>query len=992
MKKFVFLLFLWCAAHTAFAQLSGNNFYRVQNVNTERYLSFASKDVQRSGTNVDMSKAMISKSGFENVVSDPSTVVFISNYSGTQYDLKSQGIDSYELVGAHLTVTSAGSNSYTCSGSLSSGGVSATQYLSDINNNSSRGYLTTANTGNDKWYFKPINISGNEYFGLKPQVTVGSNHYASLYAGFAFLPAAAGMKVYYVKSVESSGVAVIAEVKSEIVPAGTPVIVKCPSSSYVDNRLDLRLNGGTAVSGNQLRGEYFSNTTAFDPSHHRVLGTASDGSLAFVKDNRSYLPANEAVLWVPAGFPDEMKVMTEEEWNDDQPVTINIDSYVREYGEENPTFTYTITGTPKGVVQLECLADRYSKVGLEYKILLKKNSLSNRSVTVNEGTLTITKATVTVKPADIVRLAGFANPTEWELEYSGFKNGEDESVLTRKPVVQCAADAATAIGERVPITVSGAEADNYKFEYEQGWLTVVSPVVEVQSVEREYGDDNPEFTYTPQGILNGVPVITCAADRNSPAGEYDILISRGTVTNEGIELKSGKLTVTKAPLRVSFSHSLYTMKQGQELPDFELIYTGFKNGEDVSALKVPVTVELDPNDMSVGEHLITLKDGESDCYSFVMGNPARLRIDAADPVKVSANNVTRVYGDPNPGFTYTSQGATLNGEPELTCEATASSPVGTYDIVVAKGGVKNYNDTYVNGTLTILPAPLTITAGTYTRKQGEENPDFASGLTYTGLKLNQTADEALTTKPTITCQATKESAPGEYEVVLSGAEAGNYEITYVSGKLIVSEADELVVVAENLTREYGEANPILSYTVSGAEAEGTPEISCEATATTPVGTYDIVVAKGTLANPNVKFTNGTLTIVPATLKVSVANYEREQGEENPQFTVLYEGWKNGETESVLLTKPVAKTAATKDSPVGEYAITVSGGEAQNYVFEYTGGVLTVKVPSGIGAVIGTGEAFDVYSVTGVLVAKAVTSLKQLPRGVYIINGKKVILK
>ena len=35
-------------------------------------------------------------------------------------------------------------------------------------------------------------------------------------------------------------------------------------------------------------------------------------------------------------------------------------------------------------------------------------------------------------------------------------------------------------------------------------------------------------------------------------------------------------------------------------------------------------------------------------------------------------------------------------------------------------------------------------------------------------------------------------------------------------------------------------------------------------------------------------------------------------------------------ESVLIKKPKATTTATKDSPVGEYVIVVSGGEAKNY--------------------------------------------------------------
>ena len=151
----------------------------------------------------------------------------------------------------------------------------------------------------------------------------------------------------------------------------------------------------------------------------------------------------------------------------------------------------------------------------------------------------------------------------------------------------------------------------------------------------------------------------------------------------------------------------------------------------------------------------------------------------------------------------------------------------------------------------------------------------------------------------------------------------------------------VIVSAVNLSRRYGEENPRLTYEVENGTLNGIVSLSCEATPTSPVGTYEIVVSEGTIDDEKVIFKNGTLTITKAPLKASVGNYSREQGEENPEFEITYSGWKNGEDESVLLKKPVATTTALKDSPEGEYAITVSGGEAQNYEFEYVNGLLTV---------------------------------------------------
>lgn len=154
-----------------------------------------------------------------------------------------------------------------------------------------------------------------------------------------------------------------------------------------------------------------------------------------------------------------------------------------------------------------------------------------------------------------------------------------------------------------------------------------------------------------------------------------------------------------------------------------------------------------------------------------------------DKVTITANSYTIQYGDAMPEFGFTSEGMDVTGVPEITCEATTTSPVGTYPIVIGRGSVTNNNDTYVNGVLTIEKAPLTITAKDYTRYVGDENPVFEAE--YTGFKNDET-NEVLSVQPTFTCEANSESEEGEYPIVVSGAEAQNYEITYVNGKLTIN--------------------------------------------------------------------------------------------------------------------------------------------------------------------------------------------------------------
>lgn len=199
------------------------------------------------------------------------------------------------------------------------------------------------------------------------------------------------------------------------------------------------------------------------------------------------------------------------------------------------------------------------------------------------------------------------------------------------------------------------------------------------------------------------------------------------------------------------------------------------------------------------------------------------------------------------------------------------------------------------------------------------------------------------------------------------------------------------IIASNLTKVYGEETPTMVYSYEGVRPDGEPVIECEATITSPVGIYDIIIKKGSIKNYNDTYVKGTLTITKAPLKVTVMDAEREQGTENPEFELVYDGWKLQDTESVLLKKPVATTVATKDSPAGEYEITVSGGEAENYEITYVMGKLTVTVVDGIETQTGS-ASFDVFDTSGRKVRSQATTLKDLPKGVYIINGRKQVVK
>lgn len=158
-------------------------------------------------------------------------------------------------------------------------------------------------------------------------------------------------------------------------------------------------------------------------------------------------------------------------------------------------------------------------------------------------------------------------------------------------------------------------------------------------------------------------------------------------------------------------------------------------------------------------------------------------IEESTPIIVRAKSYSRQYGDENPVFEFETEGAALDGTPEIVCSAVANSPVGSYTIEVKQGSIKNYNVHFESGSLVITKAPLSISAGNYTKKQGAAMPVFKAS--YAGFK-NGEDESVLTKQPVFSCDANEASAPGEYPITVYGVEADNYEVkSYIAGTLTV---------------------------------------------------------------------------------------------------------------------------------------------------------------------------------------------------------------
>ncbi|HEY1938479.1 MAG TPA: MBG domain-containing protein [Candidatus Angelobacter sp.] len=147
----------------------------------------------------------------------------------------------------------------------------------------------------------------------------------------------------------------------------------------------------------------------------------------------------------------------------------------RFYGDPNPAFTATLTGLKAGdniTVIFNTVAGPTSPVG-DYLIvptLVDPDSkLSNYAVVINNGTLTITPAPLSIVADDLTRATGQPNPT-FTGTVSGVKNGED---ITATNDSSASVDSEAGTYSIVPTLKDGAGTiSNYAVTISNGTLTV----------------------------------------------------------------------------------------------------------------------------------------------------------------------------------------------------------------------------------------------------------------------------------------------------------------------------------------------------------------------------------------------------------------------------------------------------------------------------------------------------------------------------------------
>ncbi|HBO4662494.1 TPA: two-partner secretion system adhesin CdrA [Pseudomonas aeruginosa] len=635
------------------------------------------------------------------------------------------------------------------------------------------------------------------------------------------------------------------------------------------------------------------------------------------------------------------------------------DAKTKVYGDADPSLTYQVSGLKNGDTAGAVLnGGSLSRVAGENVGVYGINQgglglvSANYDLSYQGNNLTITKALLNVIADAKTKVYGDADPS-LTYQVSGLKNGDTAGSILTGGLNRAAGENVGVYG--INQGDLALNSGNYDLSYQGNNLTITKALLNViaDAKTKVYGDADPSLTYQVSGLKNGdtAGAVLNGGSLSRVAGENVGVygINQGGLglvsANYDLSYQGNNLTITKALLNVIADAK--TKVYGDADPSLTYQVSGLKNGDSAGSI---LTGGLN---RAAGENVgvyginqgdLALNSGNYDLS--YQGN--NLTITKA-LLNVIADAKTKVYGDADPALTYQvsglkngdTAGAVLNGG---SLSRVAGENVGVYGI--NQGGLglvsANYDLSYQGNNLTITKALLNVIADAKTKVYGDADPS----LTYqvSGLKNGDTAGSILT--------GGLNRAAGENVGVYGinqgdlALNSGNYDLSYQGNNLTITKA-LLNVIADAKTKVYGDADPSLTYQVSGLKNGDTAGAvlnggSLSRVAGENVGVYGI--NQGDLAlnsgNYDLSYQGNNLTITKALLNVIADGKTKVYGDADPSLTYQVSGLKNGDSAGSILTGGLNRVAGEN---VGVYGINQGdlALNSGNYDLSYQGNNLTI---------------------------------------------------
>jgi len=219
-------------------------------------------------------------------------------------------------------------------------------------------------------------------------------------------------------------------------------------------------------------------------------------------------------------------------------------------------------------------------------------------------------------------------------------------------------DVGTDIAVSTAMTIGGADVANYTFVGPTGLManiTLVALVITADDKTREACVENPEFTFSYTGFIDGEdassldsePDVSCAAGIDSPGGTYDIVVSGGSSANYGLSYVKGTLTVNPdeiAPV-LQVKNISVTLNENDyaEITPEDVIVEASDNCSIVETILSKSTFgKNDIGDVSV---VVLVKDAANNSANEI----AVVTVIGANSIELESGLKARIYPNPTSG-------------------------------------------------------------------------------------------------------------------------------------------------------------------------------------------------------------------------------------------------------------------------------------------------------------------------------------------------------
>src|SRR5665647_816384 len=326
----------------------------------------------------------------------------------------------------------------------------------------------------------------------------------------------------------------------------------------------------------------------------------------------------------------------------------------------------------------------------------------------------------------------------------------------------------------------------------------------VDHFTKSYGSANPPFGVRYSGFagsdgsssLGGTLTYTTTAGTASPVAAYAVTPAGLTSPNYSITFVDGTLDVGVKTLHITALPQSKTYGSALDLGTSAFSIPAVDPVSGNTVTEVTLTSTGAAGTATVGPYTITI----SAAVGTGLGNYDIDYIDGSLSVgkallTLIATNKSKTYGDANPELTFSASllhpfvngdtSASLTTQPTLATTAVLGSGFGSYPITITGAVDANYTIDYIDGSLSVGKALLTLIATNKSKTYGDANPELTFSASLLHPFVNGDTSASLTTQPALGTTALTSSPVGPYPITITGASSGNYTIDYTPGTLTV---------------------------------------------------------------------------------------------------------------------------------------------------------------------------------------------------------------